>query len=513
MKHLCSLIISFCLFQILNAQPSSIWTRTYGSSYIEAGNYVQQTSDGGFIVAGLTEKLVMGWSGAGWLIRTNAQGDTLWTRTYGGCQAVDECSAQQTSDSGFVMVARHYYGGDERGYDLLLIRTDAMGDTLWTRSYHSSLSDVGYSVQQTSDGGFVVVGKTALAHDNVLLVRTDAQGDTLWTRTYGGSNSDAGYFVQQTSDSGFVIVGEASSFGAGECDVWLIRTDAQGDTLWTRTFGGSGVDHGYSVQLTSDSGFVMVGETSSFGAGETDVWLIRTDAQGDTLWARTYGGSNNDVGYSVQHTADSGFVLVGQTNFVGSPDYSGDLWLIHTDAQGDTIWTRTYGGNGDDCGYSVQQTSDGGFIVAGETSSFGSGWWSNVWLIKTDSLGNTAPLPLSVRDEEPGLPEAYALEQNYPNPFNPVSTIQYDLPQGSKVSLIVYDILGREVAKLVNAYMEPGYHQIQWDGRDVTGRELPSGIYIARLRCATPGKPGLVTPPAAGQAPEYNKSIKMVLLR
>ncbi|MCH7498288.1 MAG: T9SS type A sorting domain-containing protein, partial [Candidatus Marinimicrobia bacterium] len=226
-------------------------------------------------------------------------------------------------------------------------------------------------------------------------------------------------------------------------------------------------------------------------------WLIRTDAQGDTLWTRTYGGSHEDIGTSVQQTADGGFVMTGWTGFgfiefVGTP-LDADVWLIRTDAQGNGGWTRTYGGSAPDFGYSVQQTADGGFVIAGATRSYGAGS-DDVWLIKTNSQGNI--VPLSVSHQRPGLPDGFMLHPAYPNPFNPVSTIRYDLPRVSDVSLVVYDLLGRVVARLIDRQMEPGYHRAIWDGRDQGGREVPSGIYIARL--VTPG---------------YTKSIKMVLLK
>ena len=159
----------------------------------------------------------------------------------------------------------------------------------------------------------------------------------------------------------------------------------------------------------------------------------------------------------------------------------------------DTLWTRTYGGSSYDYGSSVQQTSDGGFVVAGGTWSFGAGA-NDAWLIKTDSLGNTAPL--TITHDRSGLPDAFALEQNYPNPFNPATTIRFALPQATEVRLVVYDIQGREVARLLDGDWPAGYHHVVWDGRAATGRGVPSGIYIARL-----------------STPTYAKSIKLVLLR
>ncbi|MHC4540800.1 MAG: hypothetical protein ACYS74_13625, partial [Planctomycetota bacterium] len=161
-------------------------------------------------------------------------------------------------------------------------------------------------------------------------------------RTYGGSGDDIGSSVQQTTDGDYIVAGYTYSFGTGSSDVYLIKTDPSGDTLWTRTYGGSDIDYGYSVLQTTDGDYIVAGETQSFGAGPGDVYLIKTDPSGDTLWTRTYGGNGHDWGQSVQQTTDGGYIVSGQTNSFGPGQ--ADVYLIKTDAVGDTLWTRTYGG-------------------------------------------------------------------------------------------------------------------------------------------------------------------------
>jgi len=228
---------------------------------------------------------------------------------------------------------------------------------------------------------------------------------TSWWRTYGGTNQDWGYSVQQTADGGYIVAGATKSYGAGNEAVYLIKTNASGDTLWTRTYGGASADCGYSVQQTSDGGYIITGYTYSFGAGAPDsanVYLIKTDTSGDTLWTRTYSGTGNDYGRSVQQTADGGYIIAGYTHYFGmGPPDSTNVYLIKTDASGDTLWTKTYGGTSPDFGYSVQQTADGGYVIAGYTASFGAGD-DDVYLIKTDSLGNVgvaeeSPKPQAMR--------------------------------------------------------------------------------------------------------------------
>ncbi|MBI4722154.1 MAG: hypothetical protein HY769_04030, partial [Candidatus Stahlbacteria bacterium] len=196
--------------------------------------------------------------------------------------------------------------------------------------------------------------------------------------------------------------------------VYLIRTGAAGDTLWTRTYGGIGGDYGYSVQECYGGGFIIAGETESFGAGGTDVYLIRTDAAGNTLWTRIYGGTDDDCGYSVQECMGGGFIIAGRTGSFGAGMW--DVYLIRTDANGDTLWARTYGGTRDDCGYSVQECMGGGFIIAGETGSFGAGN-SDVWLIRISEVGVE-------ETEDRGQKTEVRLEV-YPNPSIRSAVIGY----------------------------------------------------------------------------------------
>jgi hypothetical protein len=258
---------------------------------------------------------------------------------------------------------------------------------VWVRTYGDTSDDGARSVEQTSDGGFVMTGCTesrGAGQGDAYLVRTDARGDTLWTRTFGGASRDEGFSVRQTADKGFVIVGLTQSFGAGEDDVYLIKTNARGDTLWTRTFGGNDDDFGYSVQQTEDGGYIIAGLNESFGAGGEDFYLIKTTAGGDTLWTRTYGGSNTDEAHSVQQTSDGGFVVAGSTYSFGAGNF--DVYLVRTDVDGKVLWTKTFGGAVDDGAWSLAQAADGGFFVAGYRSSATSD--RDVFLVRADSAGN-----------------------------------------------------------------------------------------------------------------------------
>jgi hypothetical protein len=264
----------------------------------------------------------------------------------------------------------------------------------WNTTFGGPDYDDGYSVQQTNDEGYIITGFTnsfGAGNWDAWLIKTDINGSEEWNTTFGGVDYDRGYIVQQTNDSGYIIIGCTYSFGAGSFDVWLIKTDSDGIEEWNRTFGGTSVDWGYFVQQTKDGGYIITGYTESYGAGESDVFLIKTNSGGYEEWNRTFGGNINDRGYSVQQTNDDGYILTGFTASYDE-DYTGvDVWLIKTDSFGKKEWHQTFGGTGItnkvDMGYSVKQTKDGGYILTGDTEIIFVAE-SDIFLIKTDSDGN-----------------------------------------------------------------------------------------------------------------------------
>ena len=318
----------------------------------------------------------------------HAQPDSLWSRTYGGDHNEGCTSLIQTADGGYALggYTRSFGAGES---DFWLVRTDENGDSLWSRTYGGKVNDGCYSLIQTTDGGFALAGYTssfgAGQHD-FWLVRTDENGDSLWSHTYGGQRSDACYIHFQTSDGGYVLAGYSNSFGAGDFDFWLVRTDENGDSLWSRTFGGQDWDMCESLVQTADGGFALAGFTSSFGSGEYDFWLVKTDKNGDSLWSRTYGGQNIDYCNSLVQTSDGGYALVGDTDSFGAG--RDDFWLVRTDENGDSLWSRTYGGGGNEWCNSLVQTEERGFALAGMTWSIGAGE-GDFWLLRTNENGDS----------------------------------------------------------------------------------------------------------------------------
>ncbi len=246
--------------------------------------------------------------------------------------------------------------------------------------------DMGYSSQQTTDGGVIVAGSTSsfgAGSFDFYLIKLASDGTLLWTKTYGGSNADEGYSVQQTIDGGFVIAGYTKSFGVDSSDIYLVKTASDGSLQWSKTYGGIGSDIGYSVRQTSDGGFIITGRTTSFGAGSFDVYLVKTDPAGSMQWANTYGTPKADYGYAVKQTNDGGFIIAGVTYFSGIRD---DVYLVRTNSNGTLQWANAIGGTYTDEGYDVQQTPDGGFIVTGLTQTSVNNYY--VYLAKTLSDGS-----------------------------------------------------------------------------------------------------------------------------
>ena len=442
MKLACRFTLVFTVTTVVFAQaPGIVWTKTYGGAANDGSFSVQQTMDNGYILTGWTASF--GNSFEVYLIKTDEYGDTTWTRRYGGAYEDRGYSVLQTADSGYIIAGETYSFGASY-CEVYLIKTDDVGDTIWTKRYsdHGGSSSYNWaeSIQKTTDSGYIVAGTYRL--NNGYLLKTDSLGDTLWTRWFGGPQRDQFYSVQQTTDNGYIIVGYTESWGAGSCDVYLVKTDSVGDTLWTKTYGGISDDVGKAVQQTFGGGYVIVGTTESFGAGYKDVYLILTGANGDTLWTRTYGGANSyETGESVRQTSDGGYIITGSTTLGPGRNF----WLVRTDAIGDTIWTKMCGGSEWEMSFSVQVTSDSGYIVAGYTDSYGAGD-RDVYLVKIES--------------DVGVDEGTVSPICVNQLGTTILTGPMQLPEGRNCK--VFNITGRVV---LPQHIKPGVYFIEVDGK------------------------------------------------
>ena len=446
----------------------------------------------------------------------NAQLDSLWSRTYGG-EFGEYCnSIVLATDSGYVLAGSSNSFGEGRS-DIWLVKTDINGDSLWSRTYGDSASDVCFSMIQTTDGGYALGGMLSFIDiqndfensSNMWLIKTNAEGDSLWSKRYGGNGNEVCSSIIQTADGGYALGGFTESFGNGYDDMWFVKTNADGDSIWSKTFGGQWNDDCCKIIQTLDEGYALLGHTYSFGAGGSDIWLVKTDEEGDTLWSNTFGGEDHDYCGSVVQTADSGYVISGYVN--------SDMWLIKTDASGDSLWCQVFetdGNVGD-----VIQTSDDGFIATTDHSFFGG---SYTWIVRMNSIGDvlwsdtlssgellliicTPDGGYALAGETSAFPDQpdmllvklgadtlsapniggpvligdFILMPVYPNPFNSTTTISYGLPCPSQVSLLVYNTLGQQITTVFEGYRQAGFHSATLSASD-----LPSGLYFVQLKAS-----------------------------
>lgn len=394
-KHYIILILFF-LFGNISAQQQ--FQKKYESTNSSRAYSVSLTNDGGYILAGSYD--VSGLLSAEYyVVKLDATGDTMWAYTYGPTVDTTISSNRdgagneayniiQTFDLGYLIVGEaHAFGSGSS--DIFVLKLTPLGDTVWTKTYGGINSDYSYKVIQLVDSGYILSGFTesyGLGVRDVYVLRLDKKGDTLWSKSYGGNGIDGSNDMIQTYDGGFVIVGNTFSFGEGVSDVYVIKISENGTLKWATAYGGTLNDFGNAISETSDSGFVISGSTESFGSGQRDVYVIKIDSIGNLIWSKAIGGIENESGKSIQVLPNNEIVVLGNTRSFGQGFE--DYYLIKLNSLGDTIMTKTYGGSSTEFGESIQQTSDKGFIMAGFTNSFNT-WNYDIYLVKTDSLGNS----------------------------------------------------------------------------------------------------------------------------
>ena len=392
--------LSFLLVN-LNIYSQAKFQRIFEKGFTTAYG-AQQTSDGGYIMAGLHQVSATDFDYL--VVKTDASGDTLWTRTYGGIGDEESYAMQQTNDGGYIFAGIDSSSG-LGDYNVYLVKTKANGDTLWTKSYGGVHHDFGQAVQQTADGGYIIAGYTNSfstgGDDDVYLLKTDANGNLTWSKTYGGSFADNAFAVKQTADGGYILAGITSSFGISPYgnvnDLYVLKTNSTGVLTWSRTYGQNGDDWAYSVIQTQDGGYAITGHTNiDSTASLSDLYLIKTNANGDTLFTKSFGGPNYEKGLAIIEANDKGLVIGGSTYSYGNG--SSDIYLLKTNANGGFIFNSTFGVTGNDIAYTISQTSDKGYFLSGYTDNVlvsNSSFYS----VKTDSLGTddscnqTTPIP------------------------------------------------------------------------------------------------------------------------
>lgn len=376
-------------FEVVIDDSTSLgWSKTYGGASEDSAYSVCPSGDGGFVFAGSTKS-----SGAGeydvYVVKTDGDGNEIWSKTYGGESNDGGKSVCSAGDGSFIIAGytKSFGAGED---DVYLIKIDGNGNEIWSKTYGGTAGDAARSVYPVTDGGFIVAGYTASSgagKKDAYLIKVNNNGDEIWSKTFGSDRSETGHSVQQTADGGFIVAGYAEIINVfvPQNDIYLLKTDHNGNQLWTKTFGGGKNESGSSVRQTSDGGFIIAGITFSYGLGNHDAYLIRTDNTGNELWSKTFGGIRNESGTFSRETDDGGFILAGYTESFGAGKK--DIALIRTDSDGNELWFKTFGKEKDDICGALHQTDDGGFLIAGYSKSVATDDY-DAYLVRTDSDGN-----------------------------------------------------------------------------------------------------------------------------
>ena len=366
-------------------------------------------------------------------LRTNFEGSLDWVKSFGGSGIESANAIVKTSDGGFAVLGyTSSIDGDvitktEEENDYWLLKFDTEGNLQWNRTYGGSKDDIGQSLAQTADGGYVLTGysmsddgdasKNQGFHDNWIL-KLDEKGDLEWERSYGFSGHDHSYDILQTADGGFFFTGflditsaradgntekgnGLTSHGVGE--FWGTKIDQEGSVQWRGYFGGTNNDRAHAVVQAEDGGFVMTGfsESDDFDISSTngsyDFWMVKVDPFGNLEWEHSFGGSGIEVSYDIAKTEDSGYVVVGNTfsndGHIFQNKGASDIWLIKVDEEGNLLWERTFGGSEFDLAQAVVQSKDGGFLITGNSKSSDldapeNNGENDIWVIKTNGNGD-----------------------------------------------------------------------------------------------------------------------------
>ncbi|MDC3309283.1 hypothetical protein OAV26_03535, partial [Crocinitomicaceae bacterium] len=444
------LLITICFSSVSFGQQAIFeWEKSFGGSDFDEAYCIDQTDDGGYIVVGHST------SNDGdlnynygirdcYILKLDATGHKMWQKIFGGTGTESIQSIQQTSDGGYIAAGYSNSNdfdviGNHGGFDFWILKLDVFGNIIWQRSLGGSFTEHAYSIKQTSDGGYIVTGD-ASSNDGDLtvnyygsdfwVVKLDEFGNIIWQKSFGGSNSDYPKSVEQTMDGGYIITGITGSndgditLNQGFLDCWIVKLDNTGDLIWQKTIGGSNYDFAESISQTIDGGYILAGRTESTDGdinennGQYDSWVVKLDALGNISWQKTFGGTFFDGAFSIQQVNDEGYIVVGSSSS-NDGDVVGnngglDYWILKLDGIGNINWQKSLGGTNNEGATSVKQTIDGGFIIAGMSSSgdgnvseyFGG---NDFWIVKLKTINfqgvvfNDLSLGCDINDDELGI--------------------------------------------------------------------------------------------------------------
>jgi hypothetical protein len=489
--------------------PAIEWQRSLGSTTDDHAHSIRQTSDGGYIVAGDAggnNGDVSGFHGGladAWVVKLDGNGVLQWQRPLGGPGGESGQSVQQTNDGGYIMAgSSNSNGGDVTGNhgadDAWVVKLDATGTLQWQRSLGGSAADYAYSIQQTNEGGYILAGGSRSTDGDATgnhgstdcwVVKLDMGGDLQWQQSLGGTGYEDAYSIQQTSDGGYVMAGQTSSSDGdisgyhGGIDCWAVKLDGSGNLQWQKALGGSSEEEAFSIEQTEDGGYVMAGSTHSSDGDVSDgqafdeaQWIVKLDGNGGIQWQKVLGGSDQDYARDVHELGGGGYIVAGWTQSEDGQvsgyhgGQFGDAWVVRLNATGDLLWQKALGGSGTDRAFAIQQSNDGGYILAGWSDSTdgdvtGNHGDKDAWVVK---LG---PDDVGIAELENAV--SFSL---FPNPSTEAVSIQLDLAASAPVRLQLYDATGQLVGIPVDAQVPAGERTFRYS----TGG-LPTGIYELRL--------------------------------
>ncbi|PHR31050.1 MAG: hypothetical protein COA38_08895 [Fluviicola sp.] len=445
-------LISLIAFSSFDCISQITFEKTYGSTNNEQGFELRQLEDSSFAIAGGTRSFGEP-NGNFYLIKTDKYGDLLWEENYGGSE-FDFCYAfENTPDGGYILAGTTASFGAGSG-DHFIVKVDSIGTFEWQKFYGGAGFEKLNDVILSNDSSFYFLGITSSSGagaEDAQVLKTNLNGDTLWTKTYGGALNDNATSLIQASDSNLLFVGWTNNYNASISSVLLNKIDPAGNLIWTKTYGGAFSDRGTHLIQTSDGGYMISGNTQSSTAGMFNkLYLIKTDNLGDTIWTRAYNNHNFTHGIHIEQTSDGGYIITGTE---GISVFSPDLFLFKIDQNGNEEWNLIYGGYEMDYGLCVKQTFDEGYVVTGLNSSMGAGQ-QDVYLLKIDKTGNSTGL--------------YPIEQNqfleiYPN------------PTAGKISIKTENI---EKIEIMNVHGGLVYVGIE---KEIDIGSFPKGVYFINV--------------------------------
>jgi hypothetical protein len=462
--------------------PAIQWQKSYGGSAIDGANALKQTTDG-YIIAGASNSMdgdVTSNFGLydTWIIKTDINGTIQWQKSYGDTGYDVANDIQQTTDGGYIIAGYADSTGNNGGHglrDYWIVKIDALGTLQWQKCYGGKKQDQAQVIRQTPDGGYIVAGSSNSNDGDVngnhslgsnydyWILKIDQAGSIQWQKCLGGLNNDDAYDIQLTADHGFIVAGISASnggnvtFNHGYNDYWVVKLDSLGNLQWQKTYGGSGSDVANSIQQTNDGGYIIAGYTNSndddvSGNHQTstnatfDIWIIKLDGIGGIQWEKCYGGWSDETAYSIKQTSEGGYVVAGLNNYNGGDitgsHGGGDFWIVKLDTQGIIQWENCYGGSSSDYPHGLEQTTDGGYIIAGASKSIdgdvtGNHGDSDYWVVK---LGNATPV------------KEITKENNFlisPNPCSASIEIKFE-DLRDEAELKITDLLGNLVKQKNN---------------------------------------------------------------